>query len=320
MILTITPNSALDRVLFIDEFQPGVTMRPHQMIESVGGKGFDTSVVLQTMGVENTALGFVAGLTGQQLVKLLDGYGLTHDLVWVEGETRIAHVVVETRRQRHSHLITDALSVSPEACQALLERYRTYLDGADWVIAGGSLAGGVPVSFYRCLAELAQQSNTPIMIDSFGPPLVEALAARPAILKMNWAEFSQSFETQTKTLDELAAAAQALRKREQLPALVITCGKEGVLALTPAGNYLADAPTQKVVNAAGAGDGISAALAWRLSRGDNWPEALRWAAATGAAVVLTEGTADCHLTDVERILSQTKVQTIPQPFPTVNLG
>jgi 1-phosphofructokinase family hexose kinase len=316
MILTVTANSALDRVLFIDEFQPGVTMRPHQMIESVGGKGFDTSVVLQTLGVENTALGFVAGLTGQQLVKLLDGYGISHDLVWVEGETRIAHVVVETQHQRHSHLITDALSVSPEAYQTLLERYRAYLDGTDWVIIGGSLAAGVPVSFYRRLVELAQQAEVPVLVDSFGPPLLQALVARPTILKMNWAEFSQSFETQTESLAELAAAAQALREREQLPALLITCGADGVLALTPVGNYLATAPAQKVVNAAGAGDGVSAALAWRLSRGDNWPEVLRWAAATGAAVVLTAGTADCHLADVERILSQTKVEPIPQPFPT----
>ena len=33
------------------------------------------------------------------------------------------------------------------------------------------------------------------------------------------------------------------------------------------------------------------------------------AAATGAAVVLTEGTADCCMADVERILSQTTVRS-----------
>ncbi|MFC1975454.1 1-phosphofructokinase family hexose kinase [Chloroflexota bacterium] len=309
MILTVTANSALDRVLFIDEFQPGVTMRPHKMVESVGGKGFDASVVLQTLGVENMALGFVAGLTGRQLVKLLNGYGIPHDLVWVDGETRIAHVVVETWHHRHSHLIAAGLSVSSDAYQTLLERYRTYLRQAMWVIVGGSLAAGVPVSCYRHLVEVAQEIGVPVLVDSFGPPLLEALSARPAILKMNRDEFAQSFGIQTKTLADLAAEAQDLYEHEPLSALVITCGVEGVLALTPEGTYLAVAPAQQAVNAAGAGDSVSAALTWRFSRGDDWPEALRWAAATGAAVALTEGTADCCLIDIERILPQTDVQS-----------
>jgi 1-phosphofructokinase family hexose kinase len=310
MILTVTANSALDRVLFIDEFQPGMTMRPHKMVESVGGKGFDVSVVLQTLSVENMALGFVAGLAGQQLVKLLDGYGIRHDLVWVTGETRIAHVVVETRRHRHSHLIIDALSVSPEAYQTLLDQYRVYLDQATWAIAGGSLATGVPVSCYRDLVEMAQAARVPILIDGFGPPLLEALSARPTILKMNRDEFAQSFGIHLGSLDNLVVEAQKLREREQLSALVITCGVNGVLALTSEGAYLATTPPQQAVNAAGAGDSVSAALAWRLSRGDDWPEALRWATATGAAVVLTEGTADCNLVDIERILPQTNVQPL----------
>ncbi len=308
MILTVTPNSALDRVLFIDQFQAGTTMRPTKMIESVGGKGFDTSVVLQTLGVENVALGFVAGLTGQQLVSLLDGYGISHDLVWVEGETRIAHVVVETRHRRHSHLITAGLSVSPEAYQAFLERFQAHLDTAAWVAAGGSLAAGVPVSCYRHLTEMAQAAGVSTLVDSFGSPLLETVPVLPAILKMNQAEFAQSFGGQANTLTELIPQAQALRERKKLPALVLTCGAAGVVAYTATGSYLATAPLQQAVNAAGAGDGVSAALVWRLSLGDDWPDALRWAAATGAAVVLTEGTADCHLADIERIVGQTSVR------------
>jgi len=52
-----------------------------------------------------------------------------------------------------------------------------------------------------------------------------------------------------------------LRDREGLPSLVITNEEEGILAITPQGNYLATAPRQEVINATGAGDAISAALA-----------------------------------------------------------
>ncbi len=94
---------------------------------------------------------------------------------------------------------------------------------------------------------------------------------------------------------------------------MITCGEHGVLALTQQGAFLASAPKQKVVNAAGAGDAVSAVLGWRLSLGENWQNALKRAAATGAAVVLTEGTADCDPRDVDRICPQTNVQKLSIP-------
>ncbi|KPL82894.1 hypothetical protein SE15_12715, partial [Thermanaerothrix daxensis] len=57
-------------------------------------------------------------------------------------------------------------------------------------------------------------------------------------------------------------------------------------------------------------DATSAALAWRLSLGDPWPEALRWAAATGAATVLTEGTADCHFADVQNLYPLVQIREL----------
>jgi 1-phosphofructokinase family hexose kinase len=308
MILTVTLNSALDRLLFIDEFRPGTTMRPYQMLEGVGGKGFDVSVVLQTLGAENVALGVVAGPTGRQLIGLLDKYGISYELVWVGGETRIAHVIVETAHHRHSHLVAAGLSVSADSYREFIERYERLLNQASWVIGGGSLAAGVPVSAYAELAELARQRGVPMLIDSAGPPLVEAAAVRPAILKMNEIEFSESFGIQAGSLAELRLKAQALREQRQLPALVITCGAAGILAVTQEGSYLAAAPPQPAANAAGAGDGVSAALVWRLAQEYNWPEALRWAAATGAAVVLTEVTAECRWADIERLVAQTTVE------------
>jgi fructose-1-phosphate kinase PfkB-like protein len=101
-----------------------------------------------------------------------------------------------------------------------------------------------------------------------------------------------------------------MRRHEDLPALVLTCGPDGILAVTKEGAWLAASPVQQEVNAAGAGDAVSGALPYRLSLGDPWPEALRWAAAISAAAVLTPGTADCRLEDVERILEETTVRQL----------
>lgn len=310
MILTVTPNAALDRVIFIDEFQPGTDNRASRMVDYVGGKGLDASVALRTFEIDTLGLSVVAGSGGQALVKLLDGYGIRHDLIWLEGEMRIAHVIVETRHHRHSHVVGGALPFPPETTAELLHRYQAHLPQAAWVIAAGSLAPGVPTDYYRTITEMAHAAGVPILVDGSGPPIVEVVPARPTILKMNRTEFNQAFNTAVQTLMELKAPGLALCEREKLPALVLTSGAEGILALTPEGVYHAIAPRQHAVNAAGAGDTVSAMLTWRFSLGEGWPEALRWAAAASAASVLAEGTGESHRADVERLLPEAQVKQL----------
>lgn len=310
MILTITPNSSLDRVLYIDEFRPGGVMRTSKVVESVGGKGLDASVVLRTLGVETVGLSMVAGTVGQRLVELLEQYGIQHDLVWVQGDTRIAHVIVEELNNRHSHVTTETLVITVKDSDELLRRLRSRLAEADWVIAAGSLPPDSPISYYRRVSETASELGVPMLLDSAGAPILETLPAPPTILKLNRSEFLQTFDVQAMTLDELREEAEEVARRHRLPSLVLTCGEDGILALTPEGSFLATSPKQEEVNAAGAGDAVSAALAWRFSLGDSWSGALRWAAAASAAVVLTEGTADCHMRDMDRILPGTRVQRL----------
>jgi 1-phosphofructokinase family hexose kinase len=310
MILTVTPNSALDRVMFIDEMRLGTAMRAAKMIHSVGGKGCDSSVALRTFEVDTLALTFVAGPHGQLLVKLLDSYGIRHDLIWLEGDTRIVHVLVETEQQRTSLVTAGSLPVPAAAFAELRQRYQTYLSQADWVIAAGSLAPGLPISFYQNINEAAHAAQVPILVDAFGPPVRAALAAPPTILKMNRTEFGQTFDLAAATLAELQIQAQRVREREKLPALVLTCGEDGLLAFTREGVFQAVSPLQQPVNTAGAGDTASAMLVWRFSLGAGWPDALRWAAAASAACVLTEGTADSRREDVERILPEVEIRPL----------
>lgn len=310
MILTLTTNSALDRLLFVEEFVAGATMRPHKMRDCVGGKGFDTSVVLRCLGVETFAVGFVAGDHGRRLVQLLDGYGIPHDLVWLEGDTRIAHVVIETKLHRHSHLIAGQLTVHPPNVEQLLQRCQAHLAKANWLVVAGSIPPNTPPDLYHTVTTLAQAANVPILIDSTGAPILHALAARPTVVKMNWSEFNQTFQTQTSTLADLAAQAKTVFTQRQLSALVITCAEQGILAFTPEGDYLAAAPVQQAINAAGAGDASSAALVWRLAQGESWHTALQWVAAVSAAAVLTEATAEVEIADVARIWSEVQVEAL----------
>lgn len=301
MILTVNANAALDRTMFIDEFLPMTVMRPNRVVVSVGGKGLDTSVALQSLGVSHVAMGFMAGKTGEALVELLNGYGIKHDLVWVAGDTRIAHVIAETKHHRHSHIITPGYSIRPPDEEEFFLRYRRRVEDVKWVAAAGSMPPGLRKDFYKVITEIGEKAGVRTLIDCPGDPILQALPARPAIVKMNRSEFSQTFETNFEGMASLEVNARKVLAHFGLESLVITCGEDGILAVTADQSYLAVSPPQQEVSAAGAGDAVSAALVWRFTEGDTWSEALRWAAATSAATVLTEATAESRKEDVNRI-------------------
>ncbi len=307
MILTLTANAALDRVIFIEEFVPTTTMRAPRFIECAGGKGFDTSVALRGLNQPTTAIGFVAGYYGNLLVNVLTNYGIDVDPVWLPGETRLANVIVETARARHSHVMIGALPVSAADIEAMLERFRTHLPAAEWVVAAGSLPPGMPQTFYRMVTEIAHAAGKPILLDATGAPLLEALPAHPDVVKLNQDEFVDTFGLTGGDLSTIVDEAQRIRHDLSMPALALTCGRDGVVIVTAEGVVQAQAPVQRAINAAGAGDAASAALVWRRTLGDGWAESARWAAAVSAASVVTEGTAEVRFADVEHLLPDVRM-------------
>ena len=92
--------------------------------------------------------------------------------------------------------------------------------------------------------------------------------------------------------------------------LVLTCGADGIISFSSEGAFHTIVPKLKAVNAAGAGDAVSSALAWRFSEGDNWYQALKWAGAVSAAVVLTPGTAELRTQDALDLLPKIQIVEI----------
>jgi 1-phosphofructokinase family hexose kinase len=310
VILTITANAALDRVIFIESFVPSTVMRSLRMIDCVGGKGSDSSVVLSTLGAEQCALGFIAGENGRILEQLLNRHRIPSDLVWVEGETRIAHVIVETAHHRHSHITTSGYVLTQADCSALAARLRQHTADATWAVIGGSLPQGAPLDLYATLIGILHESKVQVLIDCAGVPVQEALAAGPEIIKMNHHELAQTFGIGAPDIRGLAPQVRSLVIEKRLACMVITGGVEGILLVLPAETYLASGPVLQAVNGAGAGDAVSAALVWQLSQSSPWDEALRWAAAASGAVVLTEGTAECKIEDILHLRPLIQVETL----------
>lgn len=307
MILTVCPNTALDKILFIEKWTHGSPMRTNKMTTCVGGKGLNSSVVLSQLGVETVALGFFEGKVGSELVDLLKDYHIVPEPVWVGGNNRISYVIAEEHTNIHSHIIVGELEITPTQTREFISKFSERLSEAKFLIFAGTLPRSLPDDFYCEMIHLAHQAGVPLLIDSQKQYMVQALKAKPDIVKMNWEEFGWTFSYDVGTLEALIQCAKEVKNKNGIEHFVITLAKDGILALTGQGNFLAKAPVQKSVNASGAGDSVSAVIAWRLVLGDDWKNALLWSSAVSAATVLTPRTGDVCLDDVNRILKEVQV-------------
>ena len=88
MIYTVTFNPSLDYIVTVPHFTCGMVNRTSEEKIFPGGKGINVSMVLKNLGLENTALGFYAGFTGNELERLIREKGIRADFILVkEGMT-----------------------------------------------------------------------------------------------------------------------------------------------------------------------------------------------------------------------------------------
>ena len=64
MIYTITLNPSLDYVIETQKLKTGEINRSQKEHIMPGGKGINVSIVLKTLGINSSTLGFIAGFTG----------------------------------------------------------------------------------------------------------------------------------------------------------------------------------------------------------------------------------------------------------------
>jgi tagatose 6-phosphate kinase len=287
MILTLTPNPALDVTYHVGDIRVGAVNRVTSVSERAGGKGINVARLLAAHGVPVCALGPVGGLTGAAVRALLDVAGVAHDLTTIAGPTRRT-VVVSVSGAEATGLWEPGPTLSDVEWSRVCSSLTSRLDDADVVVLSGSLPPGVPIDAYRRLVTAVVAAGVPVVLDADGEPLRHGLLGRPTAVKPNAAELATL--TGVAGPDPVAAAtyARSLGARD----VVVSLGPDGLVALAGAEVWSVRPPMTFPGNATGAGDAAVAALALGFATGDTWPERLTrmvsWSAAAAAAPVAGE--------------------------------
>jgi len=123
------------------------------------------------------------------------------------------------------------------------------------------------------------------------------------ILKPNRPELAAAAHRPVRTDDEVIAAARALIAAHGFGAMLVSCGKDGMLLIESNGTTLKlAAEAREVFDVSGAGDTVIAVLAASLGAGASLADAARLANAAAGVVVGKIGTAVVEPTELEEAL------------------
>lgn len=282
MILTVTPNPALDLTWHVDRLIEGGTHRADAGAARAGGKGLNVARVAHAEGADVLAVTTTGGRVGQEFAAELEASGVPHTLVPVAAETRRSIAVVDESLGDTTIINERGSNPTDPEWAALLAEVVERLPGAWVLVVSGSVPPGAPDSLLPMLIAVGRDAGVPVIVDTSGPALLRAADAGATVLKPNAAELVEA----TGITDPVAGARSLIARGTDL--VLLSLGAEGMLAVTASSLVHARLDEPLAGNPTGAGDAGVAACAVLYAEGVRDPEQiLRRATAWSAAAVLT---------------------------------
>ena len=280
MIYTITFNPALDYISQVENFEIGKINRTKTEKILPGGKGLNVSTVLKNLGLGNTALGFIAGFTGEELKRKIEEHGIETD--FVEVKNGITRINVKISSNEETALNGNGPEISEDELQQLLEKIDKIKKG-DIVILAGNVPKCIKNNIYEIICFKLEKNGVTFIVDSTRELLINVLKYIPFLIKPNKDELQETFNVKINTNEQIVEYAKKLQEMGAQNVL-ISLGGEGAILITKEGKeYYKQAPKGQVVNTVGAGDSMVAGfIAGYLKSGD-YEQALKMGIATGSA-------------------------------------
>lgn len=298
MIYTVTLNPSIDYIVEVKSLNIGGLSRMERELKLPGGKGINVSRVLNQLGAENVATGFLGGFTGRYIDEKLKEEQLTTDFVYISGDTRIN---IKLKAGEETEINSLGPDIGREEAGRLFDKLSGLQEG-DIVILSGSVPPSLGGDFYERLIGVCKQKGADFVIDTTGEPLMKALKDKPLLVKPNHHELAELFGLSPEIgIAELTVYGRRLLELGAQHVLVSMAG-EGALFITESAVFHATVPAGKVRNSVGAGDSMIAGFVGALVRTGDAVQAFRTGVASGSATAFSDDLATKE--QIEQLLSR----------------
>ncbi|MGL4666158.1 MAG: 1-phosphofructokinase [Clostridium butyricum] len=301
MINTITLNPSLDYVVKVDSFKADALNRINSEQIYAGGKGINVSIVLKNLGVDNTALGYVAGFTGDEILRQIKDHNVDCDFVKLE--SGMSRINVKLKSDGETEINGAGPDISEKDLKSLYEKINK-LGKGDFLILSGSIPKSVPDDIYERIMKSLLDKEVEFIVDATKDLLLKVLKYRPFLIKPNHHELAEMFNVELKNDEDIIAYGKKLQEMGAKNVLISMAG-DGAILLPENGEPIKrEVPKGILKNSVGAGDSMVAGFLCGYLKNKDLGEAFKMGIATGSASAFSEELATKE--EVENLLLQMK--------------
>ncbi len=293
MIYTVTFNPAIDYIVRMDKpLDPGMTNRSVSEDCFFGGKGINVSTILKNLDIENTALGFAAGFTGEAIVESVIKKGIIADFIMLPDG--ISRINVKIKSTEETEINAQGPEISQDAFDELLYKLDK-LEKDDILILAGSIPSTLPDNVYEIILDRLKDKGVIFVVDATKDLLMNVLKYKPFLIKPNNHELGEMFGTVLKTDDEIEEHAKKLQEMGARNVL-ISMAADGAMLITEDGErFRVGVPKGTVKNSVGAGDSMVAGFIAGYMKTNDYRVALNMGTAAGSATAFSDDLATGEL-------------------------
>jgi 1-phosphofructokinase family hexose kinase len=303
----------MDRRLRMESLAVGEINRAHSAQGLAGGKAAHVAMATLALQAKPVWVGFLGGAIGQECARQMETLGIRVVAVPTVAGTRVNLEIIDATGG-----VTEILEPGAEPTPQEREEFLRRCVGGlrdEWkkavVVISGSLPTGVGSDFYVSLIAAAQTAGARVFVDTSGEALRAASHAHPDFVKVNRTEGETLLGRPLATIEELADAAREIVARGA-ESSAITLGREGLIWKERKDGpvWKAAPPRMNVISAVGSGDATLAGFAYSAMQGIGGEEALRLAAACGAANCLAPAPGRIQLATVRALMPQIEIERL----------
>lgn len=287
MIYTVTLNPALDYDIYTNKIVLSELNDTDQVEFRAGGKGINVSIMLNNLDQRSIALGFIAGFTGEYILKNLNSQNIMSDFITIPGITRI-NVKIKA-----SDVETEIAGISPNIDEIYfneLMKKISKLSENDILV----LSGSVPKSFKKDIYfKISKKTNAKVILDTRGDILLQNIY-KNLLIKPNILELEQAFNKKLENIDDVYNVCKTFFEKG-VKNVLVSMGSKGAMLVKKNTVIKANVPKGHMINTIGAGDSTVAGFIKGYEKGLSDEEILKLAVACGSATAYSHGIGKSNL-------------------------
>lgn len=302
MIYTVTFNPAMDYVMQVDNISEKDISRSDSEKIFYGGKGINVSSILTKLNVENTATGFLAGFTGNEIEQMLKSDSINTDFVHLKtGYTRIN---VKIKSKKEFDINAHGPNITEQDIAELLNKLKKIKAG-DYLVLAGSVPPSLSDDIYEKILVSLYDKDINIVVDTTGNLLKNILKYKPFLVKPNHHELGEIFSADINSTQDVIKYAKKLQEMGAKNVLV-SRAKDGATLIDENGKItsVTNAPG-KIASSVGCGDSMVAGFIAGYINSRSYEEALRLGAVCANATAFSYTLAEKE--EIDKMLSNKNI-------------